>query len=360
MMNRPVSWILALGALLASPLLAQEPATPDPSTIKINVDRIAVPVTVMTRSGKTVNGLQPADFRLYDNNKQQNVSLDVTFHPVSIVIAVQANSDVEGILPKIQKIGSLLESVVGESGEVALIAFDHRIRVLQEFTSDTAKITEAIKKIKPGSSQSMLNDTLLTATHMLKKRPRERRKIILCFTETRDKGSGARVREVIAETQFVDVVIYTVDISRALASWTKTSSTPPRPSAVPAEAGHSMAGGGALTPTTQMQNTGSGNAIPAFVEIFRQVKGIFVDNPAEVYTKWTGGREFSFASQASLEQAVAAMGEEIRSQYLLTYRPPEEGGYHDIRVDVMGLGNDLQVRAKKGYFIGGARADEGK
>ena len=143
MMNRPVSWILALGALLASPLLAQEPATPDPSTIKINVDRIAVPVTVMTRSGKTVNGLQPADFRLYDNNKQQNVSLDVTFHPVSIVIAVQANSDVEGILPKIQKIGSLLESVVGESGEVALIAFDHRIRVLQEFTPDTAKITEA-------------------------------------------------------------------------------------------------------------------------------------------------------------------------------------------------------------------------
>ena len=118
-----------------------------------------------------------------------------------------------------------------------------------------------------------------------------------------------------------------------------------------------MAGGGAVNPTTQIQNMGSGNAIPGFVEIFKQVKGIFVDNPVEVYTKWTGGREYDFASQMTLERAIADMGEEIRSQYLLTYKPPGDGGYHEIRVDVMGLGGDLQVRAKKGYYMGGPKAE---
>lgn len=348
--------------LFMLPVLAQGPPANDPNSIKIDVRRIVVPVTVTTKSGKTINSLQPSDFRIYDNGKPaEDVSLDVAFHPVSIVVVVQANSDVEGILPKIQKTGSLLESIVGESGEVALIAFDHRIRVLQEFTQDTGKITEGIKKIKPGSSQSMLNDSILTAVQMLKTKSKERRKIILAFTQTRDKGSSSRIREVLTETQFADVVIYTVDISRALASWTRrTDPTPPRPSAVPAEAGHAPAGGGALTPTTQMQNAGSGNAIPAFVEIFKQVKGIFVDNPPEAYTKWTGGREYSFASQTTLERAIADMGEEIRSQYLLTYRAPKDGGYHDIRVEVMGLGSDLKVRAKAGYYLGGAKLEDDK
>ena len=346
--------------LLVVPLVAQDPVDNGALISKITIDRIAVPVTVTTKGGKTVNSLQPSDFRIYDNGKPvEGVSLDVAFHPVSIVVCVQANSDVEGILAKIQKTGSLLESIVGESGEVALLAFDHRIQKLQDFTPDTGKITEALKKIKRGSTQSMLNDTILTATQMLKSRPRDRRKIILAFTQTRDKGSSAHLREVLTETQFADVVIYTIDISRALSAWTRvTDPTPPRPSPVPPEAGHAgMVGGGASTPTTQMQNMGSGNAIPAFIELFRQVKGIFVDNPPEAYTKWTGGREYDFNNQATLERAIADMGEEIRSQYLVTYRAPKDGGYHEIRVEVLGLGSDLKVRAKAGYYIGGPKAD---
>ena len=355
-----MTWKSFACLFLAFALKAQQEEPSKKSDFEVRVERIGVPVTVTTKRGKTVNSLQPSDFRVYDNGHPvENLNLDVTFHPVSIVILVQANSDVEGILPKIQKTGSLLESIIGESGEVALIAFDHRVRVLQEFTQETSKITDALKKIKPGSPQSFLNDSILEATRMLKNKPRERRRIILAFTQTRDKGSGARVREVLTETQFADVVIYTIDISRALASWTKTSSsTLPRPPPIPAEAGHGgMAGGGAVNPTTQIQNMGSGNAIPGFVEIFKQVKGIFVDNPVEVYTKWTGGREYDFASQMTLERAIADMGEEIRSQYLLTYKPPGDGGYHEIRVDVMGLGGDLQVRAKKGYYMGGPKAE---
>src|SRR5882724_5423758 len=127
--NWKMTWKSYACLVLVLPLTAQDPAVTDKNTIIVNVQRIVVPVTVTTKSGRTVNSLQPSDFRIYDNGKPvEDLSLDVAFHPVSIVVAVQANSDVEGILPKIQKTGSLLESIVGESGEVALIAFDHRIR----------------------------------------------------------------------------------------------------------------------------------------------------------------------------------------------------------------------------------------
>ena len=41
---------------------------------------------------------------------------------------------------------------------------------------------------------------------------------------------------------------------------------------------------------------GGGRAefIPLMVELFKDVKAIFKDNPVEVFTKGTGGTEYSF------------------------------------------------------------------
>ena len=44
--------------------------------------------------------------------------------------------------------------------------------------------------------------------------------------------------------------------------------------------------------------------MPAFLEIFRQAKSLFVDNPAEAYTKFTGGREYGFLNEGGLERAI--------------------------------------------------------
>ena len=43
------------------------------------------------------------------------------------------------------------------------------------------------------------------------------------------------------------------------------------------------------------------------------MKGVFISNPHEVYTKYTGGREYSFMTQRGLEQAISDIGEEIHS-----------------------------------------------
>jgi len=109
------------------------------------------------------------------------------------------------------------------------------------------------------------------------------------------------------------------------------------------------------TPNTVMQTTGgqggSANFIPLLVEIFKDTKSIFVDNPVEVFTRGTGGTEFTFAKQKALEEAISKIGEEIHSQYLISYQPnnKEEGGFHEISVEVDR--KDVKVRTRPGYWL---------
>ncbi len=117
-------------------LLAQDDL-PKRSDIVTTVKVVIAPTTVTDRDGNFVNGLTVNDFVLYDNDKLQRIQQDVTYEPISMVIAVQANAQVEGVLPKIQKIGAELDALVlGDQGEAAVLAFDHRIRTLQDFTTE--------------------------------------------------------------------------------------------------------------------------------------------------------------------------------------------------------------------------------
>ena len=318
---------------------------------------VIAPTTVTDSSGQFVSGLLPRDFSLYDNGKLQRVNQDVAYEPLSLVVAVQASANMEGILPKIQKIGTLLNSqVVGDNGQVAVLCFDHRIQTLTDFTSDPDQIQKAFKKLKPGSSSHRMNDAAMEGIRMLQHQPSDRRRVLLLITETRDGSSELHPRDVMTQAEFQNVTIYTVDISHFVASLTSTP-MPPRPPAVPPEAQHMPAGGGA-TPTTQIQNdNGNGNWIPAFVEIFRGVKGIFIPNPAKVYSDYTGGKHYSFVTQGALEHALERIGDDLHSQYLLSYTPNtlSEAGFHEIRVTVNRP--DLKVRTRPGYWWSAAKQE---
>src|SRR5579871_1575317 len=327
-----------------------QPGQPGGDVIfRANVRNVIAPVTVTDRDGKFVNNLTTLDFQLYDNKKLQKISEDQATHPISLVVAVEASAEVEKIVPQVQKIGSLLSNLlVGEVGEVAVLSFDHRIQTLTGFTSDPDQINMAMKKLKPGSTSFRLNDAAMQAMNLLRNRPVNRKRILLLITESRDYGSEIHVRDVLTAAEFANVVVYSVDMSHLLASLTSTAQ-PPRPDAIPPEARH-LPGGQIGTQTTDSQNT-MGDWTPALKEIFIAAKAIFIPNPLEVYTKYTGGREYSFMSQKTLERAIADIGEELHSQYLLTYSPnnQDEAGFHEIEVRILKPG--LKVRTRNGYWL---------
>lgn len=322
------------------------------AVIRVPVNVVIAPTTVRDRGGSFVSDLQLGDFQLFDNNKLQRITADVRDEPLSLVVAVQKSYNLDQILPKIQRIGSMLTNLLaGQDGEVALVAFDHRIQTAQDFTNEPTKISEALKNLKPGSPNHAVIDAEMACIRMLKKRPVDRRRVLLLIAEKRDKGSEAHVREALTEAEFANVTIFSVDISSLVATLTG-SAVPPRPPAIPTTAEHIPAGG-ALTPTTIEQNYYLGNYIPVFVDIFKAVKSIFVDDTLDVFTRFTGGKEYSFVSEKSLEKAVQGIADELHSQYLLSYVPNDmaEGGFHEIKVVVNRPG--LEVRTRPGYWVAG-------
>src|ERR1044071_8454368 len=86
------------------PVQQQDPLT----IIRTTVEEVTAPVLVYDRDGNFVNGLQPPQFHLFDNGKEQNIQVDVSYQPISLVICLQVNSHVEGILPQVRKIGNLV------------------------------------------------------------------------------------------------------------------------------------------------------------------------------------------------------------------------------------------------------------
>jgi len=193
------------------------------------------------------------DFRLLDNGKQQRITEDVASHPISLVVAIQANNDVEKILPQIQKLGSVFEQlVVGENGELAVLAFDHRIQTLADFYVRHGEDRHRVQKLKSGSTTMALNDAAMEGINMLKRRPETRRRVLLMISENRDKGSTIKTREVLTAAEFANVPIYSVDISKLLAALT-SKPMPGRPDNRPPGAQH-LPAGIVATPTTESQN----------------------------------------------------------------------------------------------------------
>ena len=351
---------ILLTGLVGLTLLAQQEDAPG-QVFRATVNVVEAPVTVTDREGNFVTDLKPSDFRLYDNEKPQDIKVDVTYIPISLVVAVQANWDMEAVLPRLQKIGSLFQGLVtGEQGEVAVLCFDHRIQPLQEFTSDGDLISQAFKKLKQGSSSSRMIDAAMEGARMLARRPGNRRRILLLISETRDRGSENRKRDALLLQQFNNVLTYTVNVKRLVTTLT-TKAPPPRPDPFPAGA-RPLPANVPPTPeaTRSLSVAGASNSasfIPVIVELFRQAKAVFVDNPAELFTEYTGGREYSFVSQRDLERAVNEIGQELHSQYLLSYSPNNkmEAGWHDIRVEVLDrtgrARRDLKVRQRPGYWM---------
>src|ERR1700756_5377537 len=104
--------VVCAGAIFAQPQNSDAPELS--TTITTSVTNIIAPVLVTDRAGNIIDGLQPQQFHLYDNNKEQNIQVDVTFEPISVVVAIEASSRMDAIMPQIRHLGSLLPLVVGD------------------------------------------------------------------------------------------------------------------------------------------------------------------------------------------------------------------------------------------------------
>jgi VWFA-related protein len=294
----------------------------DPTTFRSTVPLVIAPVAVTDREGQPVDGLQSKDFQLLVDGQPRLFDSDVTIQPVALVIAVMTGPDSAPALAKISRAGSMIQPLItGQRGVAAVLAYDQEIRILQDFTADPFAIGAAFERLSQSGSGGRMLDAAAQAIKMLRGRVGYRR-VLLLIGESRDRGSESKLEDVFTDAQVDNVSIYTITWSGFLSAW----------AAKPGEAAPS----------------GGMNLLALFSLIHRQAQ----KNTAEALAAYTGGRRFSFVRQNALEQAISAIGEELHSQYLLSFTPlaQEREGYHTIDVRVPKQ-RDVTVRTRPGYWL---------
>jgi hypothetical protein len=125
-------------------------------TIRTTAPLVVLSASVVDRQGRSIDGLTASDFILLDESSPKPVNVDLVdfgLPPIALVALVQTSARSLSGLAKIRKVGAMLsEAVVGENGELAVVAFDDEVRVLQDFTRSADAVSDAFSKLKPRDS----------------------------------------------------------------------------------------------------------------------------------------------------------------------------------------------------------------
>ncbi len=354
--------LAAAPVALAQP--SDDPVVLSDFTIETSVTEVTVPITVTGKGGIYVSGLEAQDFTVFDNGRRQKLTgFEVSFLPISMVICVQSSSRVEGILPDVRKTAILFtEMVLGEFGQAALIAFDQRVRLMQDFTSDDALITKALKKITIGSDAVRLSDAVFNAIRMLVKRPSNHRKVIVVISESQETASVVSLGETMRTAQIHEIMIYPVRLS-SLSGWLRRDDKPMAPVTPPGIDGGAAVAGVTFTPTTYAQSNVrvTPNVIPIIIDLVRGAKNLIFSNPLELLATGTGGRDYSPRTEDGLQESIIEIGKDLRSQYLLSYSPNnlnDSGMFHRIRVKIPY--EKFKLRFRPGYWQGPSPVADGE
>ena len=307
--------------ILTTVLAAQEP------TIRTTVPLVVAPTTVTDAAGKHIDGLTAEDFLLFDNGKQREIQVDVSYLPISLVIAIQTSGISGPALEKIRKIGSMVGPLlVGERGDAAILSYGDEVRMLQEFTSDETKLSAAMRQLRTRGTNGVVIDAVSNGVRLLEAKPDGRRRVMLVIGESRDRSSKSKIDEVVSRAQLANVTIYTLSYSAMLTSLTERTPAP----------------------------SNAANSNVDILGIVREPARLAKQNIAESFAKLTGGLTLNFVKESGLETAVEKIGDEIHNQYLLTFTPArdKEKTFHQIVVRVKNY-PDAVVRTRPGYWPAG-------
>jgi VWFA-related protein len=338
--------------------IAPKPGTPvqqaPEGTIRVRVALVRAPVVVIDGKGEPILDLRQKDFHVLDDGADQTIeSFDLGGEPVSAVLVFESSSRIAPLLPAIQKSAIVFtQTVVGPSGEGAVLSYDDGVNRLLPFTTDNDTIEKTIATLKPGNSGARLYDALATAVGLLRDRPAERRRAIIVVGEASDNGSEERLGHVLREAQLANIVIYSVGLSPTAAGLrSQPSQTGPSPATPPGTFGGPPMPGTAQTPTSQQQYGGNIDLLGLAEWAVRNATAVVKDRPLEVAATATGGTYQSVFRDSKIESAVDAIGGELNSQYMLSYRPSgsDAPGYHQIKVTVDRPG--VKVRTRPGYYL---------
>jgi VWFA-related protein len=364
--------------LLASPLPSQNqappPATAPVTTIPVDVKVVTLPVTVRDKKGKIVRDLTKDDFELEEDRKPQAIRYfsQETNLPLTVGLLVDTSmSERDNIDRERSASRSFLNQMITRPVDRAfVIHFDREIELLQDLTSDHAKLEKAVGLIETqpsvesvptgdqgsgshhggrGAGTKLYDAIFLACDEITKKQTG--RKAIVVLTDGEDRGSQETVNSAIESAQKAETVVYTIYIGGHEdrdSGFNGPMDDDPMDQRYP---GGRYPGGG--YPGARYPGGYPGGGYPGGGRYPRQ--GDNRPNGKKTLQRIaeeTGGRYFEAKKKDSVDDIYAQIAEELRTQFMLGYTPPKDqaSGYHSIHLTAKK--NDLAVQTRTGYYSG--------
>src|SRR5271165_186706 len=210
-LGRVAVYLLLLLALPAGDVLSQE------TTFRTQSNVVIIPALVKNAKGEAVYGLGAKDFVVEDDGVEQPVHLDEAAEgqAISLVIAIQRGRRASYEFPRIRGLSAMLEPMLEAGlGRVAIVEFDSQAELIQDFSSSSERTAQSLKALQPGDEGAATLDALDYSVKLLEKAPKERPRVLLLISETRDHGSHeVKVDDVVAEIGQSSTAVYALAFS---------------------------------------------------------------------------------------------------------------------------------------------------
>ncbi len=330
--GRTTIWLVCLFFLPAA--LAQ-----DQPTFRAQSNVVLVPALVRNKAGDVVYGLQAKDFIIEDDGVAQAVRLDeaAESEAVSLVVAVQCGRRADFELPRMHGLAAMLEPLMEQPGtKIAIVAFDSQVHPVENFTSDESEITGDLAGIKPGDGGAAVLDAVSYSVKLLDGVPKDRKRVLLLISETRDHGShSAKISDVIKAIGNSNTVVYTLAFSPSKSNLLDTLRGNNNPDLHPEQ--------------TEVHDE------PDLIAPLLLAAQAMRKNTAKAIAAQSGGEYQMFDSAKGFDARLTDFANHLHSRYLLSFQPAQpRPGLHQLSVRLKGM-PDATVLARTSYWATGTQ-----
>jgi Ca-activated chloride channel family protein len=281
--SQSVLRILPLLAIFSLCALAQD-------ALRVDVNLVNVFATVQNQRGESVSGLTADDFRVYDDDVQQQISVFEKEDQVqsAIAILIDTSGSTVDVLSMIKKGTLEFAQATKRFDDLCVFSFGTAVHLIHDFREPVRDLRVRLESLRPYGT-TVLFDALTEAMRKVREREQERKALIV-ISDGNDNGS--------------------------------------------------VSGFGAVSDAAQRSG-----ALIYFVAIGSRV--LVDEHTVESLAALSGGRVIYMAKTDSIPTALDAIREELRKQYYLGYYVSRRPGPHRIRVEIPS--RTVRIRAKPGY-----------
>lgn len=337
------------------------------AAITLRSNLVLVPVLVKNGTKETVFSLSADDFVLTDNGVPQllRLELDTDSQPLALAVIVQTGGQGPSHLDDYRNLGAVLDAVIGNvPHHVAVIGFDSKPHLEQDFTTDTDAAAKTIALLQKGDASAAILDALSFGISLLRNQPRAYRRAVALFSETVDSGSLTSFESAIREIDDTNTAIYSFAFSTMKAAVKHEASKVPRPGGSPyGDAPYEP--GGCMSKEPNADPDAHGNrsvqALDCASDLLpplRLVRMAFIaasdglkQNVPESVARLTGGEYFVFKDAITLTRHLITISNDVPNYYVLSFRPQSpDPGFHALGVRLKNR-SGLQLKARRAYWV---------